>query len=331
MAQISVIVPVYNVEKFLRRCVDSILAQSFTDFSLILVDDGSPDGSGAICDGYARQDSRVQVIHQENGGLAAARNAGICRAFENGDSTWLTFIDSDDWIHPDFLAVLLEAAVQTGCRLSACGFLRTCGEPLPEGETAPVKVSADTYYCDAPADASPVMACGKLYHRSLFQSLRYPQGKYHEDEFTTYRVVYEAGQVAKVEAKLYAYYQNPDSITQSRWRPQRLDALEAFRQQMAFAREQENLRLLHRVTDSYVWCIGHQARQLARQGDLDAGSRMHLKNLRATLKTILKEGMNGRYYPFNRENLMLYEEVYPVRPLWDALHGVYALIRKGRG
>ena len=109
MPDISVIVPVYKVENFIHRCVDSILCQSFQDFELILVDDGSPDSCGIICDAYARQDSRIHVIHQKNGGLSAARNSGIDWVLANSDSHWLSFVDSDDWVHPDFLkAVFTE-------------------------------------------------------------------------------------------------------------------------------------------------------------------------------------------------------------------------------
>ena len=113
MANISVIVPVYKVEEFLSRCVDSILCQSYPDFEVILVDDGSPDRCGQMCEDYARQDSRIHVIHQENGGLSAARNSGIDWAFAHSDSRWLAFVDSDDWVHPDFLKVLYETAEQT--------------------------------------------------------------------------------------------------------------------------------------------------------------------------------------------------------------------------
>ena len=108
MPLISVIVPVYKVEEYLSRCVDSILSQTFEDFELILIDDGSPDNCGKICDEYTKKDNRVHVIHQENGGLSSARNAGIDWAFENSDSEWLTFIDSDDWVHIQYLDLLLS-------------------------------------------------------------------------------------------------------------------------------------------------------------------------------------------------------------------------------
>ena len=107
MPKISVIVPVYNVEKYLHQCVKSILAQTFSDFELILVDDGSPDSSGAICDEYASKDARVRVIHKENGGVSSARNAGLDWVYENSNSEYIAFIDSDDWIEKDYLQQLM--------------------------------------------------------------------------------------------------------------------------------------------------------------------------------------------------------------------------------
>ena len=332
MAEISVVVPVYKVEAFLNRCVDSILGQCFRDFELILVDDGSPDNCGAICDEFARKDSRIHVIHQENGGLSAARNAGIDWVFSNSDSQWLTFIDSDDWVHRDFLQVLLDAVRIHDCRLSACSFFKSAGEDLKETLISDArKISANDYYCGADPDDSPAPACGKLYHRSLFHTLRYPVGKLHEDEFTTYRAVYESGMVAKVDAKLYAYYYNPEGITKSQWKPGRLDALEAFQCQMAFAMAQSNMRLLNRATDSYVWSVCHQLEQLDKQRDLNDSEQSYRICLREELKTILKMGMNGRHYPLNRKNLSLYEEGYPLELLWMCLHGAYGLLKRIRG
>ena len=132
MATISVIVPVYKVEPYLHRCVDSILAQSFQDFELILVDDGSPDRCGVICDEYAQKDSRVRVIHQQNGGLSAARNAGIDLVLADSESQWLSFVDSDDWIHPLYLELLERAVRESGADAGACLYTRVdaSGEEL---------------------------------------------------------------------------------------------------------------------------------------------------------------------------------------------------------
>ena len=118
MADISIIVPVYKVEKYLHRCINSILKQTYQKFELILIDDGSPDNCGNICDEFAEKDQRIHVIHQENGGLSAARNSGIDWAFANSCSKWLTFIDSDDWVHPQYLEVLLYAATKFNVSVS---------------------------------------------------------------------------------------------------------------------------------------------------------------------------------------------------------------------
>ena len=115
MSNISVIVPVYKVERYIRRCVDSILTQTYPDFEVVLVDDGSPDGCGRICDFYAQNDGRVHVIHQKNGGLSAARNAGIDWVTANSDSRWIAFVDCDDWVHDEFLRKLYSAAEQNVC------------------------------------------------------------------------------------------------------------------------------------------------------------------------------------------------------------------------
>ena len=146
MAAISVIVPIYKVEAFLHRCVDSILAQTFADFDLVLVDDGSPDSCGDICEEYARKDGRIHVIHQKNGGLSAARNTGIDWAQANSGSQWLAFVDSDDWVHPDFLLRLYTMVQETGCLLSACGYFRTGGGDFPAMGAPEYNVlSADDY------------------------------------------------------------------------------------------------------------------------------------------------------------------------------------------
>ena len=148
MPTISVIVPVYKVEPYLHRCVDSILNQTFEDFELILVDDGSPDNCPVICDEYAAKDSRVVVIHQENGGLSAARNAGIDWAFANSNSQWLSFVDSDDWIHPQTLEHLLRAVEENGTKISICGYEESDGSNVDftSHEYNPECWSAEEFY-----------------------------------------------------------------------------------------------------------------------------------------------------------------------------------------
>ena len=321
MPEISVIVPVYKVEQFLHRCVESILRQSFYNFELILVDDGSPDSCGDICDAYAAKDNRIHVIHQKNGGLSAARNSGIDYVMAHSDSHWLAFVDSDDWVHPDFLKILYSAAQQTCCKISACGFFRTEGEPFPEVQDDSILcLSADDYYCGEIHGGVTAVAWNKLYHRSLFKELRYPIGKLHEDEFTTYKTVYAAGQVAMVPAELYAYFKNETGIIRSQWNPRRMDALEAFQQQMAFAKEHRKQRLFDRCQDSHDWLVFDYIWKIRQQNSRDPEVKRCRKALQKKLREILSIKKNREIYPFGLANLWVYEEAYPYLPVWAPLH-----------
>ncbi len=177
MPCISVIVPVYKVEKYLRRCVDSILSQSFTDFELLLTDDGSPDNCPAICDNYAAKDSRVRVIHKENGGLSSARNAAlnIC------EGKYICFVDSDDYISPDMFEKLLSAAKNNDCEVAICGqFTERDGqisidEPKVEqllifdSDKAIEKLIEDKIINNYVWD--------KIYKKYLFDGVRFPDGR----------------------------------------------------------------------------------------------------------------------------------------------------------
>ena len=308
MAEISVIVPVYKVEPFIHRCVDSILRQSFQDFELILVDDGSPDDCGAICDAYAAAESRIRVIHQKNGGLSAARNTGIDWVMAHSDSHWLAFVDSDDWVHPEFLQQLYGAAQQTLCKISACGFFRTEGDPFPaQQDTSVLCLSADDYYCGQIHDGVTAVAWNKLYHRSLFKKLRYPIGKLHEDEFTTYLAVYQAGKIGVTPAQLYAYYQNPEGIMRSEWNPRRMHVLEAFEQQIGFAKAHDNERLLRKVSEQYIYSVYEH---------LNKAVVVYRKELRRKLRSALKLGRECGIFPGSVKNLWAYEAAYPCKPFW---------------
>ena len=125
---ITIVVPVYKVEKYLNRCVDSILNQTYTDFELLLIDDGSPDNCGKLCDEYFEKDSRIFVIHQKNGGLSAARNTGINRFYEQNRSDYITFVDSDDWLHPNYLKILMDGITENHVKISVCNYKRVISE-----------------------------------------------------------------------------------------------------------------------------------------------------------------------------------------------------------
>lgn len=265
MAEISVIVPVYNTEKYLRRCVDSILAQTFTDFELILVDDGSTDSCGAICDEYAEKDIRIHVIHQENGGLSAARNTGIDWAFANSDSQWLSFVDSDDWVHPQFLGLLLDAAQNLGTPISACRYYyvetdandRIIHTLSPKIE----RTTPENVYTHG-EDRIYAYAWDKLYRKTLWQNVRFPVGRNWEDTATTFKVLFAVSSVSFVDAELYFYFMNPEGIVHRSWTPKKLDHLWAIKEALNDYRIQKNPLIIKLLWQHYLSTLCWQKDQI---------------------------------------------------------------------
>ena len=177
---LSIIVPVYKVENYLQKCIDSILAQTFTDFELILVDDGSPDGCPALCDAAAAKDARVRVIHQKNGGLSAARNAGL----DVARGAWIGFVDSDDYIAPEMYEKLYRAVQSTGADLALCDYAKVDEAGVPGVQThvpVPQKSLTGRELLQKAYWTTAQIAWNKLYRRTIFAQLRYPVGKLNED------------------------------------------------------------------------------------------------------------------------------------------------------
>jgi Glycosyltransferases involved in cell wall biogenesis len=208
---VSAIVPVYNVEPYLRRCIDSLINQTLQDIEIILVNDGSTDGGGRICDEYASKDARIRVVHQENAGLSEARNAGIDCARAN----YLMFVDSDDWVEPDFCRIPLTIAKDKQADLVV--FLFHCFQkgrekkrlfyPIDEG----IKTQVEAL--DLIQSNVGMAAWNKLYHRDLFRRNRYPKGKNFEDVFLTPILVHEAKRIVYTPIVLYNYEKRIGSIT----------------------------------------------------------------------------------------------------------------------
>lgn len=237
---VSIVVPVYKVEFFLGECIESILQQSFKDFELILVDDGSPDNCGEICERYAQMDSRIKVIHQANGGLSFARNAGIGAA--KGD--YLAFIDSDDFVFPHYLEILVNACLENDADLSVCGMIR-CSE----------KDSLDSFAEEFPEKKNEVFednkmnvffttkkinttAWGKLYKRFIFESIKFPVNKYNEDVFTTYKTIHLANKVVFCDYPGYVYRMNEKSIINEAFSLKKLDPIEGCLERAEFIERQ---------------------------------------------------------------------------------------------
>ena len=211
---VSVVVPVYNVEPYLERCLDSILRQTYQNFEMILVDDGTPDGSGAICDRYAAQDPRISVIHKKNGGLSSARNAGLDVA--KGD--YVLFVDSDDLITDDMVESLLSACLEDNTLVAVGGNIDEYPDTgvVRPGLTPKLREVTSSEVCIGRLmvhDGSDFSACDKLFHRSLYKTLRFPEGKICEDTAIIYQVIAQTDRVSFVPKSMCYYCHRAGTIT----------------------------------------------------------------------------------------------------------------------
>ena len=223
---ISIIVPVYKVENYLQKCMDSILAQTFRDFELILVDDGSPDRCPELCDAAAEKDSRIRVIHQKNGGLSAARNAGLDAA--RGE--WIGFADSDDTIEPEMYEILYGLAQEHKANLAVCGILYVDEQdrPLAEPAQSPqVQILTREQAIGRIASTPFHLANNKLYRREIFAQLRFPEGRLNEDSFTAPAVLEQVTTAVYTQQQLYHYCQRTGSIMHQQKKLRNYDAVEA--------------------------------------------------------------------------------------------------------
>lgn len=280
---ISVIVPIYKVERYLDRCVQSIVDQSYKHLEIILVDDGSPDHCPSMCDAWAARDSRIKVIHKENGGLSDARNAGM--AIAGGE--YIGFIDSDDYIAPAMYQLLLERLQVDGSDISACGVDMV----YEDGSAHQMLTPEDSCVLSAEAAVEAVVRESwlkqpvwyKLYKAELVRDIGFPVGKYHEDIFWTWQAVARAQKVSIFDTPCYYYVQRSGSIMAEKYTPRRLDAIEAKQQRLAFLIKEYPRISEYARKDLAFSCMYHG--QLAIR-DLDVSGR---KAVLAKLKAVLKE------------------------------------------
>ena len=227
---VTVIVPVFNTQQYLVRCVDSIITQTYQNLQIILVDDGSTDNSAAICDDYAARDPRIEVIHRENGGLSAARNTGLCNT--RGD--WVAFLDSDDYYSRRFVEFNLATCKFYDADIVIC--MMVYDREGDRGED--IFTEASRYECITGREAAIRhfgkesnlfnCACRTLCRVTLWKGLRFPEGKINEDVFVSHQLLYSSKRIVISDALLYAYYQRIGSIMRRPFTLARLDALDAW-------------------------------------------------------------------------------------------------------
>ena len=266
---VSVIVPVYKVEPYLRRCLDSIVGQTYKNLEIILVDDGSPDGCPAICDEYAAKDPRVVVIHKENGGLSDARNAGL----EIAKGEYISFVDSDDWVADVYIEALWTALESQKAELAVCNYhvtessytlkISDC-DYKPSEVLEPVQAVKKLWSKDAVAF---VTSWGKLIKASLLDGLRFPKGFIHEDEYTTYKILYRASKTVFLNLPLYFYFQREGSIAGMgpSGELQKLQRLDAKVGRYLFFKEKREEELTHLCFSNLCWEL-LAAYYMAQQG-----------------------------------------------------------------
>ena len=230
---ISIIVPVYNVEKYLGKCIESILAQTYKNIEIILVDDGAKDNSGEICDEYAKKDDRIRVIHKENGGLSDARNRGI----EEAKGELIGFIDSDDYIDSDMYETLYNVLTKYGADMSMCDVY-----DVYEGQE-PAQNEQIRDFSVTPEEAMKIVidgqinyayAVNKLYKKKLFDAVRYPVGKIIEDAFIILFLLEKTEKVALTTACKYYYYHRENSIVSNSFSKKHYDCIEAHENNYKF-------------------------------------------------------------------------------------------------
>lgn len=306
--KISVIVPVYKCEQYIHRCVNSILNQTFSDFELILVDDGSPDNCGEICEDYAKKDFRVKVIHQVNGGQAAARNNGVKEA----QGEWLHFVDSDDMIHPKTLEILYKTAIDNDVKLSMCSAFQ--GENIPDDFSKNFDVTANILNMD---EENIFHLCknekyyywvvwGKLLHKSIFLKHPLTEGRIYEDNAIVCKWLHEAKKVAVIPSPLYFYYINTSGTTKNNFTEKQLDVLWAFEEQISYFHSLDYEKMTEHLVSYYFEISANMHYRAKHEGN----NKKHIKIIKEHKKHI--EKTYSKYIHLDTEKkLYIYEKTNP--------------------
>ena len=256
MPRISVIVPVYNVEKYLHRCINSILSQSFKDFELILVDDGSTDNSGIICDEYKKKDNRIVVFHQSNQGQGKARNVALDWIFNSSDSEWISFIDSDDYIHPQMFEFLMSFRNLKNADILLFGYVEgteDCFDWNVLNTNISIECGNDFLRkCIVNNINRCWILCDKLFRRDCLKNIRLPEGRIHEDNATVYKLLYQANTVVINDSVLYYYYTNPDSTMNKEFSLKRLDWLIVMEEMLDYFKDKKEPEIFDWVNRFYL-------------------------------------------------------------------------------
>lgn len=292
---VSIIIPIYNVEKYLAACLDSIIGQTWKELEIILVNDGSTDNCPKVCEEYAAKDRRIKVIHKENGGLSDARNAGL----EIATGDFISFVDSDDMISLDFCEKLLYALLSNGADIAECGFLKFenpkeikqfINSDIQKSEVLDT-VTALKRLMEV---SEAAVAWNKIFRKEVIDNIRFPFRKINEDEYWTYKVFGNAEKIVKIPNTMYYYRQQQGSIMGQNYSLKRLDGLSAFEERIIYMKSHfPNLE----NTAIRMYCFGgmHHYHQICRHPEIDPES-VYRKKLRKLVKGYNKLSVLKNWY-----------------------------------
>lgn len=313
--KVSVIVPIYNVEEYLVRCVKSIQNQTLRDIEIILVDDGATDRSGYMCDEMARYDERIKVIHKKNGGLSDARNAGIDVA--KGD--FVFFVDSDDWIDEDTLELLYKIAIDENADIVECSY-RNVFIDYVDNETANTgeMIIGDSVFAlkgQMSWKYFKSVAWNKLYHKKIFEDgKRYPVGRYHEDEFFTHKAFCSADKLVYIDSAKYNYVRERKGSITNKVTSKILDGCYAIRERIDYLREKQMPEeILPIVQNGYCWILFDRLYRCYKEDIQDDKMNKLIEDLKKDKEEVLSWNIAEEYkkrYKIFCDSYELFVETY---------------------
>lgn len=296
--KISVIVPIYQVEKYLPECLDSIVNQTYRNLEIILVDDASPDRCGAICEEYAARDQRIRVVHRPvNGGLSAARNSGI----DVATGEYLMFIDSDDWVSPDACKVLFQGLMehQADCCAGRCVVVLD-----KDGERVVQEAQKKPTHCDTAEEAMKNVllhessSCNRLYRREAFEGLRFAEGRINEDEPVVLKLYSEMEKIVFLDKDTYYYRKRPDSITTSHFSVKKMDCVYNSLENLEFVKQKmPSLAPCaeYKYIKTMLWCFVNLRKVPDSEG---AEAKILRRNLRKDIRNHCRQALHNPYLGF---------------------------------
>lgn len=313
MSEISIIIPVYNSEAYLHRCLNSIIGQTFSDFDVVLVDDGSQDKSFDICNEFERMDTRITAIHQKNSGPSIARNRGIEYAWQYSDSRYFMFVDSDDCLHHQCLEYMLQSMKDSDATVSMCRHRYVSANEYFEMDEDYEQcffeeITAENLMVSQNSAFNYIW--GKLYSKDCFSTLRYPENiSFGEDNLVTFKVLFECDKVVYIENVLYYYFYTSTGITKSPWTVESLDVFEGIQAQLDYYKKYDYEKAYYKELELYIQQYAYQIHRIRENKENYINNKPYLQMMKHKMKKLLME--NKEYK--ERESMYWFEALHPIK------------------